>query len=88
MSRGSTPSECPSNTMPLGDPQSKSRRILRHLLSKLKSKLEQPPYKRYSVIMNESQQLEDLMYSCVRIDILAFIDDGEIYDRKDKKLDS
>jgi hypothetical protein len=88
MSRGSTPSEGPSNTMPLGHPQSKSRRILAHLLSELKSKLEQPSYKRFSVIVNESQRLEDFMYSCVRIDILAFIDGGKFYDRKDKKLDS
>jgi len=74
--------------MPLGHPQSNSKLILTHLLSKLKSKLDQPPYKRYSVIVNESQQLEEFMYSCVRIDILAFINDGKIYDRKDKKLDS
>jgi hypothetical protein len=88
MSRGSTLSEGPSIAVPPGHPQSKSRRILSHLLSELKSKLDQPPYKRYSMIVSESQQLEELMYHCVRFDILAFIDDGKLHDKRDERLDS
>lgn len=88
MSRGTTIGEGPSITMPPGHPQSKSRRILSHLLSELKSKLDQPPYKRYSMIVNESQQLEELMYRVVRFDILAFIDVGKLHDVRDTKLDS
>jgi len=85
MSRSSTG---PSITMPPGHPQSKSRRILSHLLSELRSKLDQPPYKRYSMIVNESQHLEEFMYRCVRFDILALIDDGKLHDEKDRRLDS
>lgn len=75
MSRDSTLSECLKMTTPPDQPKSKSRRILSSLLSRVKS---DPSYKRFSVIVNGSQQLEELMYHCVRIDIIAFVDDGKV----------
>lgn len=88
MSPGSTVGEGPANTRPSGDPPSYSKRILSCLLSVLKSKLDQPHYKNYNTIMENSEELEKFMYSCVRFDILALIDGGILSNGKDTKLDS
>jgi hypothetical protein len=85
MSRASALSEDP---MDLSHPQRMSKRILSHLLSELKSKLDKPIYRRFSAILNQSQRLEDLMYHCVRIDVLAFVDDGKLYDKRADRLQS
>jgi hypothetical protein len=56
--------------------QPESRRILSNLLSKLS--LPNSPYKRYAPIIDQTQQLEELLYRCVRMDILALIDSGRL----------
>jgi hypothetical protein len=56
--------------------QPQSKRILSNLLLKLR--LPDSPYTRFSKIMNQTQQLEELMYRCVRMDILALIDGGRL----------
>jgi hypothetical protein len=88
MSRVSARNESTSITMPPSQTAPISRRILSHMLFVLRSKLDKPPYQRYSTIVKESLQLEELMYRCVRFDILAFIDAGKLYDVRDERLDS
>jgi hypothetical protein len=74
MSRGSTLSKGLTMATPPVQPQ--SRRILSNLIAKLK--LPDSPYTRFSKILNETKQLEELMYRCVRMDILALIDEGRL----------
>jgi hypothetical protein len=55
--------------------QPESRRILSNLLTKLGP---DSPYKGYAPIINQTEQLEELLYRCVRMDILALIDSGKL----------